>query len=108
MSDTRTCRQPAGEFMPVINRNRCEGKADCAVVCPYGVFTIGWLSPEQRRSLTLVGKLNGWAHGWQQAFVIDPSACRACGLCVAACPEGAVRLVRHGHNESDHASTAAH
>jgi ferredoxin len=33
-------------------------------------------------------------HGWKQAFAVNADACRACGLCVEACPEKAIRLMK--------------
>jgi len=42
------CKQGAGIFAPIINRNRCEGKEDCVEVCPYDVFEMRKLSPEIR------------------------------------------------------------
>lgn len=95
MNDTATkCPQEPGIFRPVIDRNRCEGKEDCVAVCPYQVFSMGTVAPEQRRGLTLVGKLKGYAHKWQQSFALNADACHACGLCVAACPEKAISLSR--------------
>ncbi|EQA44385.1 4Fe-4S binding domain protein [Leptospira broomii serovar Hurstbridge str. 5399] len=32
-------------------------------------------------------------HGPNKAYVVRPEDCHACGLCVAACPEKAVRLI---------------
>jgi 4Fe-4S ferredoxin len=92
--DTINCKQEAGIFVPVIDTNRCEGKADCVVVCPYDVFKMGILPVEDRRSLSLKGKVKGFAHGWKQAFAVNADACRACGLCVSACPEKAIKLAR--------------
>jgi len=94
MSAEKDCKQAPGMFMPVIDRNRCEGKEDCVKVCPYDVFTIGKVQPEQRKGLSLRGKLKGYAHRWQQAFATNADACHACGLCVAACPEKAITLSR--------------
>jgi NAD-dependent dihydropyrimidine dehydrogenase PreA subunit len=95
MNDTATkCPQEAGIFGPVIDRNRCEGKEECVAVCPYQVFSMGTVAPEQRRGLTLIGKLKGYAHKWQQSFALNADACHACGLCVAACPEKAISLNR--------------
>jgi NAD-dependent dihydropyrimidine dehydrogenase PreA subunit len=87
------CRGEPGRVAPEIDRNKCEGKDACARVCPYGVFEMGVLPAEQRGALSWVGRLKGWAHGWKQAFVVKPDACHACGLCVEACPEEAIRLV---------------
>ena len=80
--------------MPVIDRNRCEGKAECVAVCPVGVFEIGILPENARMGLTLRGKVKGFVHGWRQAFPVRAEACESCGKCVALCPEDAIRLVR--------------
>ncbi len=93
-SETRTCRQDPGTFVPVINRNRCEGKGPCIDVCPYSVLEIGLLSKQERAGLNLVGKVKAFAHGNKQAFVTAPELCAACGLCVQICPERAITLVR--------------
>ena len=88
------CKQAPGVFRPVINRNRCEGKADCVEVCPYQVFTIDTLPVDQRTGLSFLGRIKGRAHGWQQALTPNAEACHACGLCVTACPESAITLAR--------------
>jgi NAD-dependent dihydropyrimidine dehydrogenase PreA subunit len=88
------CKQTPGVIRPVIDRNRCEDKQECVAVCPYNVFTITTVAPELRRGLSLRGKLRGFAHGWQQAFAANADACHACGLCVSACPQKAITLVR--------------
>ncbi len=88
------CKQEPGVFMPVIDRGRCEGKADCVVICPYDVFDLGILPQEDRSGLGVVAKVKGFVHGWKQSFAVRAEACRACGLCVAACPEKAIKLQR--------------
>ena len=88
------CKQEPGLFVPVIDRNRCEGKADCVEVCPYEVFVVTTLPVEQRTGLSFLGRLKGRAHGWQQALTPNAEACHACGLCVKACPESAITLAR--------------
>src|SRR2546426_41974 len=87
------CDKRAGRMMPVINRNRCEAKADCVSICPYHVFEIGTLTIQERRKLSLSGRLKLFVHGGKQAFALRADACRACGLCVKACPEKAITLV---------------
>lgn len=88
------CKQEPGVFIPVINRNKCEGKKDCVAVCPYDVFKIDTLPKSERSALSFIGKLKGFGHGWQQAFAVKGEACRACGLCVERCPEKAITLRR--------------
>jgi NAD-dependent dihydropyrimidine dehydrogenase PreA subunit len=92
--ETKECKQDAGVFTPIIDRNRCEGKADCVPACPYSIFKVDTLPKDQRVGLTFIGKLKGTAHQWQQALLVHPEQCRACGLCVQACPEHAITLAR--------------
>jgi NAD-dependent dihydropyrimidine dehydrogenase PreA subunit len=87
-----SCNDISGRVAPVVDRDRCEGKADCVRVCPFDVFEIGTLSKQQRRALSLVGRLKAWAHDGKQAFVVNPLDCHACRLCVDACPEHALQL----------------
>ena len=94
MEKSTNCRQPAGVFRPVIDRNRCEGKGDCAQVCPEAVFAIGTLPVELRTGLSIKGRVKGYAHRWQQALLVNADSCKACGLCVNACPESAITLTR--------------
>ena len=86
------CRGEPGRVAPVVDRERCEGKQDCVRVCPYGVFESRRLGAEERAALSLLGRLRAWAHGHRQAFVVRGAECHACQLCVAACPEQALRL----------------
>ncbi len=88
------CKQSPGIFTPVIDRARCEGKADCVVICPYNVFELDILPAEDRAPLSTLAKIKGFVHGWKQSFAVNAEACRACGLCVSACPEKAITLVR--------------
>jgi 4Fe-4S ferredoxin len=89
---TEGCNEISGRVAPVVDRNRCEGKAACVRVCPYDVFAIATLTPEQRRALTLPGRIKAWVHGGKQAMVVNGAACHACQLCVKACPEQALEL----------------
>jgi NAD-dependent dihydropyrimidine dehydrogenase PreA subunit len=91
------CDEQPGRTVPVIDHNRCEAKSDCVEVCPYTVFEVRKLTPDERSSLSLFARLRVRAHGGRQAFVTDPGACHACGLCVPACPEHAIRLVASGN-----------
>ena len=88
------CKQPPGVFRPIVDARRCEGKGDCVVVCPYNVFEVGRLSDERFNAMPLLVKLKLMAHGRRTAYTPGADACRACGLCVAACPEKAIRLMR--------------
>lgn len=88
------CPEEAGILRPLVDRNRCEAKADCVAVCPYDVFEIARISDEEFAGLSFLGRLKSRAHGRQTAYTPNASACHACGLCVTACPERAIRLVR--------------
>ena len=94
MNPQRDCKQAPGAFIPVLDRSRCEGKGECVRVCPVSVYAVGTLPPEQRSHLGLRARLKGMAHRWQQALLVNPGACEACGLCVQACPESAITLMR--------------
>ena len=89
-----SCKQSPGVFRPVVDRNACEGKGDCVTVCPVGVFVVATLPAQQRAGLTFKGRLKGLAHRWQQALLVAPDSCEACGLCDASCPEAAITLAR--------------
>jgi NAD-dependent dihydropyrimidine dehydrogenase PreA subunit len=80
---------------PVVDRNRCEAKADCVRVCPYAGFEVRKLGPDEKAGMSLLGRLRSAAHGNRQAFVVAPDACRACNRCVEACPEDAITLAPH-------------
>jgi 4Fe-4S ferredoxin len=90
------CRGTPGRVAPVVDRNRCEAKGECVVVCPYDVFEIRRLTAIDRAALDLRGRLKAWIHGNEQAFVVRPGDCHACQLCISACPEQALRLVPLG------------
>jgi 4Fe-4S ferredoxin len=93
-ADETDCKHEAGIFTPVIDRTRCEGKEDCATVCPYGVFEIRKLTPEEKKPLPFLARLKATAHGNRQAFATLADQCHACGLCVIVCPEQAIKLTR--------------
>jgi NAD-dependent dihydropyrimidine dehydrogenase PreA subunit len=86
------CKDP-GLVVPVIDRNRCEGKEECVRVCPFKVFEMGKLGPGERQALSLPGRLKAFFHGYRQAFPVRSESCHACGLCVTACPEKAISLL---------------
>ena len=79
---------------PFVDRSRCEGKHDCVDVCPYDVFEVRRIDDADFAQLGLLGKLKSLAHGRKSAYTPNADACQACGLCVSACPEKAITLVR--------------
>jgi 4Fe-4S ferredoxin len=94
MSGIRKEQKP-GLFVPRIDRNTCEGgyhracadaKCPCVPACPYAVLEIRSLTAEDRRLLSMGGRLRAWVHGNRQAYVVKADACTACALCVEACP----------------------
>ena len=93
-SPATECRAQPGEFVPVVDRARCEGKAECVRVCPYDVFEVHRIDDKDFAPLGLLAKLKVLAHGRKSAYAPLASACQACGKCVAACPEQAIKLVR--------------
>jgi len=82
------------DVIPTIDRAKCEGKADCVAVCPYGVFEVGRIADDEFAQLGLLAKLKSVAHGRKTAHTPRADACHACGLCVVACPEKAITLAR--------------
>jgi NAD-dependent dihydropyrimidine dehydrogenase PreA subunit len=88
------CPSPPGAFAPVIDRGRCEGKADCVDVCPFHVFEVRRIDDAHFAALGLVGKLKSVAHGRKTAYTPKAADCQACGKCVTACPEKAIKLQR--------------
>ena len=94
MSKKTVCKQEPGLFKPVVNLSKCEGKADCLPVCPEQVFEISRIRDEDYQQLGLLAKLKQRVHGMQVAYTPNVDACRACGLCVTACPERAISLRR--------------
>ncbi len=88
------CDDEPGTVAPRIDPNRCEGKEDCVQVCPYSVFELRKLTEAERRALSFFARLKVAAHGGKQGFVVNPGACHGCGLCVSACPERAISLLR--------------
>src|SRR4051794_12962210 len=92
------CGARPGTYVPVVNRNKCEGKADCVAVCPYHVFTVERIADGDFAQLSFIGRLKSRAHGRKTAYTPNADACQACGLCVVACPEKAIALVHRDAN----------
>jgi NAD-dependent dihydropyrimidine dehydrogenase PreA subunit len=87
------CKASPGTFHPTVDREKCEGKRDCEAVCPHDVFDVGVMTDADFKALSLLGKLKAFAHGKKTAYTPRADECQACGLCVVACPEKAIRLV---------------
>jgi NAD-dependent dihydropyrimidine dehydrogenase PreA subunit len=87
------CAPESGRVVPTIDRGRCEAKEDCVRVCPYHVFEVRRLTDAERSPLRWFARLRVFVHGGKQAFAVRAADCHACGLCVKACPETAIRLV---------------
>jgi NAD-dependent dihydropyrimidine dehydrogenase PreA subunit len=88
------CQADPGTWHPIIDRARCEGKRDCVEVCPHDVFEVRRIDDADFARLSLRGKVKSLAHRRQTAYTPRADACRACGLCVVACPEKAIRIER--------------
>ena len=87
------CKAEPGVFRPEVDARRCEGKGDCVAVCPYDVFEVVRMDDATFGAMPFFLKLKLRAHGRKTAALPHADACRACGLCVVACPEDAIRLV---------------
>ena len=88
------CKGQPGRVAPLVDLNRCEAQADCERVCPYGVFEIRPIAASDRTGLSLRGKIKTWVHGANKAYIANPENCHACKLCLGACPENAITLVK--------------
>lgn len=87
-------RRPRGVFSPSVDVARCEGTGKCLTACPEDVFGLLPIEPEDRASLTPLQKLKLFALGGKVAYALSADRCRACGLCLEACPEKAITLQR--------------
>jgi len=87
------CQAEPGKWRPVVNHARCEGKRDCIEVCPYGVFEVRRIDDLDWDDLGFFAKLKVRAHKMQTSYTPRAADCQACGLCVVACPEDAIKLV---------------
>jgi NAD-dependent dihydropyrimidine dehydrogenase PreA subunit len=73
----RKGRQGGGSVKAAIDRDRCDRRTTCGVirVCPKGA----------------VKAIPGGVRG-KMSYVVDETMCAGCGICVRACPMGAVRM----------------
>jgi NAD-dependent dihydropyrimidine dehydrogenase PreA subunit len=90
--EAKECKATPGNLRPVVDRARCEGKRDCVEVCPYGVFEVRRIDDAEFRALPFLGRLKLRVHGMQTSYTPKAADCHACGLCVVACPEKAIKL----------------
>ena len=88
------CTPESGTVRPIVNLKRCEGKGDCERVCPENVFEVRRIDDADYGSLAALQKFKLRVHGMKIAYTPNADACRACGLCVAACPERAITLAK--------------
>jgi 4Fe-4S ferredoxin len=88
------CRGPAGKLRPEIDRSRCEGKKKCVDVCPEDVFEVRRIDDADFALLGFFARMKSRAHGRLTAYTPKAAACLSCGLCVVACPEKAITLVK--------------
>jgi 4Fe-4S ferredoxin len=93
-STAAACKQAPGVIAPVVDFRRCEGKGDCAIVCPENVFEIRKIDDDDYNKLGILNKFKLRVHGLKVAYTPNADACRSCGLCVTACPERAIKLAR--------------
>ena len=82
------------KVIPVVDFNRCNANGVCTHVCVQNVFKIRQILPEQFGQLTFLGKLKTIFSDNRKAFVENTEQCLNCGLCVSACPEKAIKLVK--------------
>ncbi|HEY1652582.1 MAG TPA: 4Fe-4S binding protein [Acidimicrobiales bacterium] len=78
----------------MVDPGRCEAKGDCVVVCPNDVFEVRRIDDADFAALGALSKLRSRVHGRRTAYTPRADQCRACGLCVVACPESAIQLVQ--------------
>jgi 4Fe-4S ferredoxin len=63
-------------------------------VCPVHVFEVRRIDDADFAKLGVLAKLKSIAHGRKTAYTPAADRCEACGKCVEACPEKAIKLAR--------------
>lgn len=81
-------------MIPLVDFNACEAKGPCIDVCPYDVFEMKVITPQDFGQLSFMGKIKTRVHGSKKAYAVKLDQCHGCGLCVVACPEKAIKLKR--------------
>lgn len=85
------------KLIPVIDYNKCTGKAVCVEVCPEGIFEIRNLDQIQFCEET---KASGicpeprYATKDKRSYPVNIDKCTECGICIEKCPEQAIRLIK--------------
>lgn len=87
------CDEEGGKLKPIVNFNNCGAKEDCVAVCPYQLFEMQPIGAKDKAELNLKGRIKTFFDK-RKAYLIDPNNCHACGLCIQACPENAIKLSR--------------
>ncbi len=87
------CDDEGGKLLPLVNFNNCGAKEDCVAICPYDVFEMHPIEKEDKANLNLKGKIKTFFFK-NKAYLTAPSLCHACGLCIQACPENAIKLTK--------------
>ena len=79
---------------PLVSPGRCEAKGACVDVCPFDVFEIVQIPKEIYQDLNFLHKIKSRVHGSKLAATPNADKCEACGHCMKACPENAIKLVK--------------